>query len=103
MPKAHLRVFSMLIQPLRKHIFKVINLIFHFSYWSLLFQNKDARVSLWSEFLKKEKQKGVSPDTWNLFLEFLLSIDSKCTNYDPTGAWPVIIDSFVEYAKENQT
>jgi DCN1-like protein 1/2 len=68
----------------------------------LLFQNKDSRVPLWVEYLKKERQRGVSPDTWNLFLSFLVSTDMSYSNYDFAGAWPTIIDGFVEFAKEQQ-
>jgi len=69
------------------------------AYWNLLFQGRDSRVDLWTNYLKQEKQKGVSTDTWNLFFEFLISTDDTYGNYDVSGAWPVIIDGFVEFAR----
>ncbi|KAI6191666.1 Defective in cullin neddylation protein [Aphelenchoides bicaudatus] len=69
-------------------------------YWTLLFQNKDERVPQWVEFLRREKQRGVSQDTWNLFLSFLISTDMDYSNFDFAGAYPTLIDGFVEYAKQ---
>jgi len=69
------------------------------AYWSLIFQGKDPRVPLWIQFLNEQQQRGVSRDTWNLFFDFLVSTNESYSNYDSEGAWPVLIDEFVEYAK----
>ncbi|KAI0791042.1 defective in Cullin neddylation protein 1 [Abortiporus biennis] len=53
----------------------------------------------WSEFITERNIKGVSKDTWQMFLEFVRTIDAKFEKYDPTAAWPSTIDEFVEYAK----
>ncbi|VDM57151.1 unnamed protein product [Angiostrongylus costaricensis] len=47
----------------------------------------------------KEHGKAISRDTWNLLLDFCLTIRPDLTNYDDEGAWPVLIDQFVEYAR----
>ncbi|KAF9484185.1 defective in Cullin neddylation protein 1 [Pholiota conissans] len=54
----------------------------------------------WFDFLNQKGIKGVSKDTWVMFLDFIRSIDSKFSNYDMEAAWPSTIDDFVEYGKE---
>lgn len=70
--------------------------------WELIFGDLDPRVQVWINFLQDRKQKAVPKDTWNLFLDFLRSTDPLYSNYDCEGAWPVVIDEFVEYAKQNK-
>ncbi|PFH50214.1 hypothetical protein AMATHDRAFT_145703 [Amanita thiersii Skay4041] len=61
---------------------------------------KEEYTELWYEFLNQRKGKGVSKDTWAMFLEFVRSIDAKFSNYDMDAAWPSTIDDFVEYARQ---
>ncbi|KAF8890759.1 Cullin binding-domain-containing protein [Infundibulicybe gibba] len=57
-------------------------------------------VEWWFEFLRERGGKGVSKDTWLMFLDFMRSIDAGFTNYDMEAAWPSTIDDFVAWAKE---
>lgn len=60
----------------------------------------DEFTDMWFEFVDEKNIKGISKDTWQMFLEFVRTIDSKFEKYDLEAAWPSTIDDFVEYAKE---
>ncbi|KAI0076998.1 defective in Cullin neddylation protein 1 [Panus rudis PR-1116 ss-1] len=47
----------------------------------------------WFEFLQQRGPKGISKDTWQMFLDFVRTIDAKFEKYDPEY-------EFVEYARE---
>ncbi|KAJ7613736.1 Cullin binding-domain-containing protein [Mycena polygramma] len=57
-------------------------------------------VDWWFEFLNEKGGKGVSKDTWVMFLDFVRTIDARFETYDMEAAWPSTIDDFVEWAKE---
>jgi len=55
---------------------------------------------LWYDFLTEKNIKGISKDTWAMFLDFLRTIDAKFEIYDMEAAWPSTIDDFVEWARQ---
>jgi len=69
--------------------------------WSIVLKDKFRFLDQWIEFVKS-RQNGISKDTWALLLEFAITIDEKMSNYDPSGAWPVLIDDFVEFAQKSK-
>lgn len=53
------------------------------------------------QFLNRSKYKIINRDQWNSLLEFIRTVDpSDFHGYDDEGAWPVMIDEFVEWYKE---
>lgn len=71
--------------------------------WELVFSQQPPDVlARWCNFLKATGVKGVSRDTWNLFLPFTQTISSDLSNYDESEAWPSLFDDFVDYEKCGQ-
>lgn len=50
-----------------------------------------------------EYKRSISKDTWNMLWEFVLYTrqDPNLDNYDIEGAWPSVIDDFVNYLNDN--
>eukprot|EP00339_Tiarina_fusa_P005682 CAMPEP_0117042870 /NCGR_PEP_ID=MMETSP0472-20121206/29825_1 /TAXON_ID=693140 ORGANISM="Tiarina fusus, Strain LIS" /NCGR_SAMPLE_ID=MMETSP0472 /ASSEMBLY_ACC=CAM_ASM_000603 /LENGTH=279 /DNA_ID=CAMNT_0004754221 /DNA_START=22 /DNA_END=861 /DNA_ORIENTATION=- len=52
-------------------------------------------------FLQEQKSyKGVNKDQWVSLLEFCKTVDEDFSNYDENGSWPVMLDEFVVWARE---
>lgn len=71
--------------------------------WELLLPGKFPLLPKWLTYMQEENKKAVSRDTWNVLLDFMNTIDSDFSNYDPSGAWPLVYDEFVEYVKRTSS
>lgn len=67
--------------------------------WRILLSEQFPTIERWIEFLNcKDKKHDIAKDTWNMVYEFLQLIRTGgVAAYDPEGAWPVLIDEFVEF------
>ncbi|KAF5099731.1 hypothetical protein DV451_002869 [Geotrichum candidum] len=70
--------------------------------WTLLLKDKFALFDKWITFTTDVYGKSVTRDTWNMILEFSIyaASDPNLEQYDEEGAWPSVIDEFVEYVKD---
>ncbi|PAA49728.1 hypothetical protein BOX15_Mlig012310g1 [Macrostomum lignano] len=70
--------------------------------WALVFEARPSGVppllGAWLTWLQSGASgvKGVSRDTWNMFLTFIDTCGSDLSAYDHNEAWPSLIDDFVE-------
>jgi len=68
--------------------------------WILLVKQKCFFFDIWIAFLVERGVQFISKDQWNLFLEFCEEFNPKgFDSYDFKGAWPTLMDSFVEFYK----
>lgn len=65
----------------------------------ILLEGRFRHLDLWMEFLQHRKL-AISKDTYSLLLDFAVTIDDDMSNFDEeNGAWPVLLDEFVDFAK----
>lgn len=71
--------------------------------WRLLLADRFAIVEVWIRFLEsRDKKYDISKDTWDMLYDFLEGYEREgLASYDPYGAWPVLIDEFVEELSKN--
>lgn len=73
--------------------------------WRLVFtQDTPAILDHWLDFLVENPSgiRGISRDTWNMFLNFTQTIGPDLSNYSEDEAWPSLFDTFVEWELEHR-
>ncbi|XP_056593967.1 DCN1-like protein 3 [Triplophysa dalaica] len=73
--------------------------------WRLVFTlDMPPVLERWLDFLSENpcSVRGISRDTWNMFLNFTQSIGQDLSNYSEDEAWPSLFDSFVEWETERR-
>ncbi|XP_071782858.1 DCN1-like protein 3 [Centroberyx gerrardi] len=73
--------------------------------WRLVFtQDMPAILERWLDFLGENPSgvRGISRDTWNMFLNFTQAIGPDLSNYSEDEAWPSLFDTFVEWEMERR-
>mmetsp|Transcript_38404 Transcript_38404/g.61644 ORF Transcript_38404/g.61644 Transcript_38404/m.61644 type:complete len:251 (+) Transcript_38404:78-830(+) len=70
--------------------------------WPVILKGKFAFLDKWIEFLKQETKPKINKDVWDQLGEFAFYIKDDFSNWDPAGAWPVLIDSFAEWMQKQK-
>ncbi|XP_073518220.1 DCN1-like protein 5 [Phyllobates terribilis] len=58
--------------------------------------------SVFFQYLEQSKYRVMNKDQWYNVLEFSRTVSADLSNYDEDGAWPVLLDEFVEWHKFRQ-
>ncbi|KAI3452296.1 hypothetical protein Pfo_008961 [Paulownia fortunei] len=65
--------------------------------WRLVLSGRFRLLNQWCNFVEKNQRHNISEDTWRQVLAFSRCVHENLEGYDPEGAWPVLVDDFVEY------
>ncbi|XP_052196994.1 defective in cullin neddylation protein AAR3 isoform X1 [Diospyros lotus] len=65
--------------------------------WRLILAGRFRLLTQWCDFVEKNQRHNISEDTWRQVLAFSRCVHENLEGYDPEGAWPVLIDDFVEH------
>ncbi|KAI7858959.1 DCN1, defective in cullin neddylation 1, domain-containing 4 [Circinella umbellata] len=71
--------------------------------WTMMMGQQFPIVEDFIQFLQEKKPvKVINRDQWQSFLEFVLTVSNDLSDYDEMSAWPVLLDEFVEWKREQQ-
>lgn len=65
--------------------------------WRLVLAGRFRLLDQWCSFVEEHQRHNISADTWQQVLAFSRCVNEDLDGYDPKGAWPVLIDDFVEH------
>ncbi|XP_019420278.1 PREDICTED: uncharacterized protein LOC109330511 isoform X2 [Lupinus angustifolius] len=65
--------------------------------WKLILSGRFPLLHQWCDFVEKNQRYNISEDTWQQVLAFSWYTRDSLEGYDREGAWPVLIDDFVEH------
>jgi DCN1-like protein 1/2 len=70
--------------------------------WELLLLPRFTKLAHWLKFLETSPCRGITRDTWDLLLDFMIKVEKSYAQYDESEAWPVLIDDFMTWVESNQ-
>ncbi|KQK15075.1 uncharacterized protein LOC100832928 [Brachypodium distachyon] len=65
--------------------------------WRIVLNGRFRLLDRWCNFVEKYQRHNISEDAWQQLLAFSRCVNEDLEGYDPKGAWPVVIDDFVEH------
>lgn len=71
-------------------------------FWNLLLKDHFPLLPEWITFVRDHCRNTITKDTWVLLYDFAIQVKPDLSDYDADGAWPVLLDEFVEYLQEQR-
>lgn len=71
-------------------------------FWKLLLKDHFALLDKWLAFVEARCKNAISKDTWMMLYDLATQVKPDLSDYDVNGAWPVLLDEFVEQVKEQK-
>mmetsp|Transcript_55056 Transcript_55056/g.154893 ORF Transcript_55056/g.154893 Transcript_55056/m.154893 type:complete len:259 (-) Transcript_55056:81-857(-) len=68
-------------------------------FWKLLLRGHFAMLDAWINFVEQTVKNAISKDTWLMLYDLATQVKPDLSDYDMNGAWPVLLDEFVEQVK----
>ncbi|KNA07953.1 hypothetical protein SOVF_166730 [Spinacia oleracea] len=65
--------------------------------WKVVLFGRFRLLDQWCDFVEKNQRHNITEDTWRQVLAFSRCVHEDLEGYDPEGAWPTLIDDFVEH------
>merc|ERR1719506_1728633 len=71
-------------------------------FWKLLLKDHFVLLDKWIAFVEARCKNAISKDTWMMLYDLATQVKPDLSDYDVNGAWPVLLDEFVEQVKEQK-
>jgi len=78
---------------------RVLEIDFAIAMWQTVLGTRFKLLNEWITYCKEVHAKPINKDTWGLLLDFS---KTNLQEYDSEGAWPSLIDEFVDYVKNKK-
>ncbi|KAL5198297.1 hypothetical protein ABZP36_001809 [Zizania latifolia] len=65
--------------------------------WRMVLNGRFRLLDRWCNFVEKYQRYNITEDAWQQLLAFSRCVNEDLEGYDPKGAWPVLVDDFVEH------
>jgi DCN1-like protein 1/2 len=71
-------------------------------FWKLLLREHFALLDEWLLFVEEKVKNAISRDTWMMLYDLATQLKPDLSDYDMNGAWPVVLDEFVEFVRSKK-
>jgi hypothetical protein len=79
---------------------KTVSLDISKAYLALLLSDRP-HIQSFIEYLDQQTEyRGLNADQWMTLLDFITNVKEDLSNYDENAAWPVVLDSYVEWKRK---
>lgn len=71
-------------------------------FWKLLLPAHFARLPEWITYVENNVKNNITKDTWLMVYDLATQCEADLSDYDVDGAWPVLLDDFIEHIRQQE-